>query len=370
MTLIAKGWIMSGNRIVAAIDNDIVTVTDKQRCPLFLLKNSSVKDWLADRAFDTTRGHSRTLKRAAKMTSLSDAEVALRFYGATVTDNYWVRTSDNGALTYEEIRFKTDHLFRMALNGDLSELEDASEESSPQFTVSGCLEKGWTIETLFDAGGLDSRWVLYKQENSTEKFNEMFVSDLSEALGIPSAEYYPTGTGIKTPSFAEGYNFEDMAGVIGDNYADYGYVYDTIKDMFGKNAAEDYVRLLYADAVSCNVDRHSKNFGVLRDPDTGAFVSMAPNYDYNQSVFGNGLEVNSKPEVKADLLITDLVDLIRDKDIDISLPEIKEKELREATKRNSEHSLYEDAVSYVLGRQCITHILLSGGDPSLCFRTS
>ena len=35
------------------------------------------------------------------------------------------------------------------------------------------------------------------------------------------------------------------------------------------------------DALVYNVDRHTQNFGILRDGETGAILSMAPNFDNN-----------------------------------------------------------------------------------------
>ena len=101
----------------------------------------------------------------------------------------------------------------------------------------------------------------------------MFVSDVSNALGVKSVIYMSTASGVKSANFADKYNFEDMKGLIGESgYADYNAVYEKIKNMFGDEAAIEYVKLIYIDAICCNQDRHSKNFGVLRDIDSGAVL--------------------------------------------------------------------------------------------------
>lgn len=346
MVLISKGLVMSGDIVVASIENDKVTVIDKEKCPYFLIYQSdNIQDWLADRAFDSTRGHSRTLKRVSNLIAKSDAEIALRFYGATITDNYWVKTSEKDSLTYDDVRYKTDQLFLLALNGDSSDLNHKPEEiKSPQFTVSGCLEKGWSLE--------NGQWVLYKRDNPVEQFNELFVSDVSNALGVESVVYLPTASGVKSANFADKYNFEDMKGLIGeDGYADYSAVYDKIRVMFGEKAAIDYVKLIYVDAVCCNQDRHSKNFGILRDSKTGAFVSLAPNYDYNLSLFGDSVGVDTNKDAYTDVFILDFCNLIEEKDIDFTMPKLTQTELENATQRNAAHSMYKDAVRYVQQRQ-------------------
>ena len=252
MALVPKGYVMSGDRVVASIENDMVTVIDKQRCPYFLMNISNIEVWLEDRAFDTTRGHSRSLRRVSNLTAKTDAEIALHFYGATITDNYWIKFTENYNLSYEDVRFKTDQLFQLALSGAASDLNHKPEDiKSPQFTVSGCLEKGWKLE--------NDKWYLYKRSNSIEQFNELFTAAVSKALEIDTVIYEATTSGVRSASFASGYNFEDMKGIIGERYAEYDYVYDTIKNTFGPEAALDYIKLIYADAVCCTSDTYDIN---------------------------------------------------------------------------------------------------------------
>ena len=352
MALVPKGYVMSGDRVVASIENDMVTVIDKQRCPYFLMNISNIEVWLEERACDTTRGHSRSLRRVSNLTAKTDAEIALHFYGATITDNYWIKFTENYNLSYEDVRFKTDQLFQLALSGAASDLNHKPEDiKSPQFTVSGCLEKGWKLE--------NDKWYLYKRSNSIEQFNELFTAAVSKALEIDTVIYEATTSGVRSASFASGYNFEDMKGIIGERYAEYDYVYDTIKNTFGPEAALDYIKLIYADAVCCNQDRHSKNFGVLRDIDTGSFISLAPNYDFNQSVFGDSIDVNTKVEASADRLITDFCALIKIRKIDCSLPQLTEETLRKATEGLERYPEYEDAIRFILHRQRLISNCLS-----------
>ena len=346
MSLISKGQVLSCDKVVASIEDDRVTVIDKERCPYFLIYESdNIQDWLADRAFDSTRGHSRTLKRISNLVTKTDAEIALRFFGATITDNYWVKTEENNNLTYEDVRYKTDQLFQLALNGDSSDLNHKPEEIySPQFTVSGCLEKGWSLE--------NGVWFLYKRDNPVEQFNEVFVSDVSNALGVKSVIYMSTASGVKSANFADKYNFEDMKGLIGESgYADYNAVYEKIKNMFGDEAAIEYVKLIYIDAICCNQDRHSKNFGILRDIDSGAFVSLAPNFDYNISLFGDGIGLDTKKNAVADPFIRDLCNLLDERNINLVMPRLTQAELENATQRSNTSPMYNDAIRYVMQRQ-------------------
>ena len=42
------------------------------------------------------------------------------------------------------------------------------------------------------------------------------------------------------------------------------------------------------DSLCLNMDRHTQNFGVLRDVDTGALLRLAPNYDNNVALISRG----------------------------------------------------------------------------------
>ena len=307
MSLIKNGYLMSGDSIVGTVNDDIVTVTDKARSPLFFNTVSDISIWLKDRAIDTTRAHSRALRRVCSILNRTEAEIALYFHGKVVTDNYWVKASDED-ITYKDVDFISDELFELALLGDLSYLSPAEDPiRSPQMMVNGSLEKGWK----FDSNG----WSLYKAENNTEKFNELFCMEVSRMLNIPTATYEVTESGVKSPNFCEQYdepvNFEDMEGLVGDNWTDYSYCFSTLNDTLGLQCAEQYLSLIYFDGVVRNVDRHSHNLGILRNAESGELIGIAPNYDYNQSLFGNNSITNPRLS-KSDLLTDDFLDLIED----------------------------------------------------------
>lgn len=44
----------------------------------------------------------------------------------------------------------------------------------------------------------------------------------------------------------------------------------------------------WMDSICFNMDRHTGNFGLLRDLKTGAILSLAPNYDNNIALIANG----------------------------------------------------------------------------------
>lgn len=55
----------------------------------------------------------------------------------------------------------------------------------------------------------------------------------------------------------------------------------------GSDFERDWRRILLADALFFNTDRHMRNFGVIRDAHTGTVLRLAPNFDNNQAYDAN-----------------------------------------------------------------------------------
>ena len=65
--------------------------------------------------------------------------------------------------------------------------------------------------------------------------------------------------------------------------------------------------MIFLDAVIANPDRHTNNFGLLRDINTGTIIGLAPIFDHNMVVTARGY-----PKPKAtDLLISLFNDLMK-----------------------------------------------------------
>ena len=63
-------------------------------------------------------------------------------------------------------------------------------------------------------------------------------------------------------------------------------VYRNIASL-GAEFEEAWKRILLADAVFVNTDRHMRNFGVIRSSRTGEVLRLAPNFDNNQAYLAN-----------------------------------------------------------------------------------
>ncbi len=273
-----SGEIMSGDKAVAKVKNGEVTEYDAALVPLYLKRTKNVEGWLASRAIDTHRTNSRLLKRALRLHNADDAQTALAVNGATVTDRYWFRP-DGSTARYEDIRFKENYFDTLALRGDPDGFSHKPSRT-PELTNIGSYEKCWRL--------IDGGWWMYKSGNQNEYFSELFICALGEKLGLDMAHYELDGGYIRTKDFTRGasVNFEPISALTDDN-DDYEECFDVISALSAE-LAEQYLKIIWLDTVCYNMDRHTENFGFLRDVKSGEILSMAPNFDNNIALISRG----------------------------------------------------------------------------------
>ncbi len=209
------GDVMSRDRVIATVRGGTVTDMDAALVP-YRLKNGDIEGWLSSRAIDAHRTNSRLLKKALRLTGAEDADVALKFNAATITDSYWWRP-EGSALKYSDVRFTFNHFDRLALYGDLNSINNR-ESPTPELTSTGSFEKCWRPH--------DGRWWMYKRGNKEELFSELFICRLGQSLGFDMAEYVLSGDCVKSRDFTDGasVNFEAAEGLVGKD-EDYGKNY-------------------------------------------------------------------------------------------------------------------------------------------------
>ena len=90
---------------------------------------------------------------------------------------------------------------------------------------------------------------------------------------------------------------------------DYGENYRKIRALCPK-AAMQYVGMVYLDALVFNMDRHTNNYGFLRDRQTGEVLGLAPLFDHNIALVARGY--SAKAAQRGGMFSTLFVDLLRD----------------------------------------------------------
>ena len=276
------GKIMSKDNVIATVRDGIITDSNQNLLPLFLKKTGDVEGWLNSRAIDSHRTNSRLLKKALRLTTADDAELVLKVNGVTITDTYWFK-EDGRALTYEDVRFKRNVFDKLALTGDPDSFNQPYSPT-PELTNIGSFEKCWRLE--------DGKWWMIKQGSELERFSELFICKLGQALGFPMADYIAENGTIKSPDFTNGasVNYEPAAGLIGGD-EDYALNFNVFWEL-SPELAEQYLQIIYLDTICFNMDRHTQNYGVLREVDSGEILSMAPNFDNNIALFARGIPGN------------------------------------------------------------------------------
>ena len=156
---------------------------------------------------------------------------------------------------------------------------------TPNASTDGSYTKTWRFE--------DNRWWLYKLQSEEATNSEVEISKALRACGWDAAEYqYVEGnkTRVKSLNFVhEGEFFEPYDSFrysFMDRSDDDRVIYNNISSL-GIAFEEAWIRILLADALFMNTDRHMRNFGFIRSAETGRVLRMAPNYDNNQAYTAN-----------------------------------------------------------------------------------
>lgn len=272
-TLELSGYVMLLDTVVAEFNKGVLTYIDDKRAPLIIKRTHDLVSFLSSRILDTSRTNARLLKRIMNIHTEEEYIIALKNHATSVTDNYWFR-SKNSRLKYKDVSLSSDIYNEVSLKGELLYFPKEAK-LSPQFSLLGSYEKCWRL--------INNEWWIYKKESLEEMYSELIASKISLLLDIPTAYYEIDKEYIRTKNFATQYNYEPLQSICGDNDS-YEYVFNALYNLDIK-LAKEYLKIIYFDALTNNVDRHNENLGLLRDKESGDVISLAPNYDLNMSLF-------------------------------------------------------------------------------------
>ena len=114
------------------------------------------------------------------------------------------------------------------------------------------------------------------------------------------------------------------------------------------NAIPDYIRMIFMDTICANPDRHTNNFGLLRDTQTGELIGFAPNYDNNMALISRGYP--SKPGSK-DMLISLFNELIKEyPNYRAYIPSVTEEMVRNVIEKLNMKVKSKVVIDLVMGR--------------------
>ena len=334
--------ILSGDTLVAVWQDNKLNIVNEPLLPLYLKKIQNADLWLETRAIDSHRANSRLLKKALRLVEKDDISTVIHVNGATITDNYWIREIGSD-LTYNDVKFSDDYFSNLALKGNYDSFNKAANSKrskTPELTNVGSFEKCWKLR--------DGKWWMYKKASHDEMFSELFVYELGRALGMNMAVYERGEGCIKSLDFtdAASVNFEPASTFMGDN-EDYIDVVKALESICPKTIP-DYIRMIFMDTICANPDRHTNNFGLLRDVKNGEFIGFAPNYDNNMALISRGYP--SKPGAK-DMLISLFNELIDEyPSFKEYIPDVTETAVREVLDKLNMKVKSQVIIDIVVGR--------------------
>jgi len=334
--------ILSGNTVTAVWQNDTLTVVNSDLLPLYLRRVANADMWLETRAIDSHRANSRLLKKALRLAEKDDVSTVIHVNGATITDNYWIRPIGSD-MTYDDVRFSDDYFSNLALKGTYDSFNRAASSKrskTPELTNIGSFEKCWKLR--------DGKWWMYKRATHDEMFSELFVYELGTALGMNMAKYERGEGCIKSLDFTDSaaVNFEPASAFMGDN-EEYTDVVDALLRICPQ-AIPDYIRMILLDTICANPDRHTNNFGLLRNPATGDFIGFAPNFDNNMSLISRGYPSKAKAN---DVLVILFNDLLGEyPEYRSVVPEVTEELVRETIAKVGMRVRIQDLVDIIMSR--------------------
>jgi hypothetical protein len=328
-----SGSVMSRDTVVVKIEENNIIEMDKELAPLYIVKTNDFEGWLKMRSIDLHRTNSRLLKKVLRLNTNDEIEIVLTANAATITDTYWVKEKSL-TLLYKDIKFTKDTLSDLALYGDPNAFSKGPEPT-PELTNIGSYEKCWKRK--------NGKWHMYKQGSDFEKFSEVFAYELGDKLGFNMAKYDIEGKYVVSEDFTNNgqVNYEPMHSIMLDN-EDYMDNINILKEMDDR-LVRDYLDIIFLDTIIMNVDRHTFNYGLLRDVNLGTILSLAPNFDNNLALISRGY---AKSQERNDLMVKLFLEVI--KNVEYKIPLLTKEMIKNVAKNVMAKVKVEIDINYIV----------------------
>ena len=240
--------------------------------------------WLRNRTIDLKPVQHRQLAKILIGTQDKTA-IAIRTHMFSVSDTFTCFTKENLMLRSQLVRTEDqDAVSEFIFSSGDAPLKKVSI-ITPNASTDGSFPKTWKFE--------NGEWWLYKIQSSDATRSEREISRVLIECGWDAAEYQYVGsyrTRIRSRNFVEENEFfepyDSLRFMFQDKSDDEQTIYENLASL-GADFENAYRRILLADALFTNTDRHMRNFGVIRSSKTGDILRMAPNFDNNQAYRAN-----------------------------------------------------------------------------------
>ena len=213
-------------------------------------------------------------------------KLVLRNLGLSLSDQYWIRPFESG-LSWEAVNFFTNDFDESGLD-----VAGIGNPIHPDNTTDGVLPKHWGVR--------DGKHVLFKgcMNLDQEPCNEVIATELCRRL-LPDNSYV-TYTLVRehgvlksacplflsdTEEYIPAASVEEARDVV--DYLDSYHHYVAVCRSLGIEDTEERLsQMIVIDDLMANMDRHWRNFGIVRDVETLA-CRIAPIFDTGTSLWCN-----------------------------------------------------------------------------------
>ena len=240
--------------------------------------------WLRERAIDLSSAKHRSLMNEL-VGSRDKITLALRTHMFSISDTFTC-FEEGGFIPRAQLCRPEDQDVisdYILVSGDTS--LRGLRPATPNASTDGSYTKTWRYE--------NGSWWLYKVQPAAATEAEVWISRALSKAGWSTAEYRFVGRyrkRVKTRSFLKAHEFFEPYDSFRFYFDDPGDDEEVIRRniaSLGRRFENDWKRILLADAVFLNTDRHMRNYGVIRSSVTGEVICLAPNFDNNQAYLAN-----------------------------------------------------------------------------------
>ena len=250
-----------------------------------------INNWFRNRGIPSWRKDLERLLQ--RLDVLTTEELLNKAYALSLSDQYWIK-EQKSSVKWKDINFfENDFQYKGYLQASLS---NSSEEKvsqmelmSPNNTTDGMLQKGWIIE--------NQKRILVKgtyQASREEPINEWLASEICSRLGFEHCKYEIDVVNDNLVSKCEDFINEDEEIISAydiyfsekkaNDINDYEHYIKVLEKNNVPEARKNVENMFILDYLIMNIDRHLKNFGVIRNVNTLEWKRVTPIFDNGESM--------------------------------------------------------------------------------------
>lgn len=275
---------LDGQKIVSLTRTDTF---DERMMPTGVeAKPESIMKWLKSRIIPKNREFVFNFLEKNGLSHNDTKGILQICKGLSLNDSYWVVEDDKERFEDYNL-YEHDFLKALSLLAYTGYGSSPAKgfTSSPEFTTSGMLRKGWRR--------LGGKILLYKGGTSgasnagNEPYSEYYASQIARKMGLKHVDYSLSKWKGCICSVCELFTDIDHSYVPIYRFVE-DYSLRTVSDYIrslGCDYYDEFVDMLIFDALIYNEDRHFGNFGLIVDSKTNRPCAFAPIFDNGLSLF-------------------------------------------------------------------------------------